>query len=88
LLIVNSRIEKIHSDDLESFKKEANKCKLFECVNKNAHFITLKYGDKFFRVKCDLFKNVPAPKFHVGQKVEIENNSNSETIIFRCHVAL
>jgi hypothetical protein len=38
-------------------------------------FVTLKYGDKLFRVRGDLFKNVPEPKFRVRQKIEIEDES-------------
>ena len=74
-------LDKIHTDDLDGFKKEANNCKVFECVNEDTQFITLKYGEKFFRVKSDIFKNVPMPKFHIGQKVSIINNSGADVVI-------
>jgi len=66
-------IDKIHTDDVDSFKKEAHNCKMFECVKEDNQYITLKYGEKFFRVKPDLFKEVAAPKFVFGQKVILED---------------
>ena len=66
-------IDKIHCDDFDNFQKQMNNCKVFECIDENPDFITLKYGDSLFRVKGDLFKVVPSPKFHIGQSVVIKN---------------
>ena len=74
-------IDLIHPDDLENFRKEANNCKVFQCVNEDAQFITVKYGNALFRVRDSLFKSVPAPKFYFGQKLELEGKSDSEIIV-------
>lgn len=59
----------------------AHNCKVFECIGENAEFITLKYGEKLFRVKGDLFKIVPMPKFHTGQKVRLEEKFKEDVVI-------
>ena len=74
-------LDKIHPNDLDNFKKEAHNCKVFECVNEDAQFITLKYGDNIYKVKNDLFRNVPVPMFRIGQKVQFVEKSDSEVMI-------
>lgn len=63
-------IELIHPDDLESFKKEANNCKVFECIEES-DYLTLNYNDKHYRVKDKLFKPIPSPKYTFGQHIII-----------------
>jgi len=72
--------EKIHIEDLERFKKEAHNCKVFKCIGKDTNYIILEYGVSRYRVKSDLFKIVPNPKFCNGQKVIIKDK-NIEVII-------
>ena len=56
-------VEKIHPDDLDEFKTEANNFKVYECTGETSDYITLKYGEKSFKVKSamnftDLSKEV------------------------------
>jgi len=74
-------IDKIHPDDVDIFIKEANNCKMFECVKENSVFITLKYNERVYRVKKDLFNEVAAPRFAFGQKVKLVDESNQEVLI-------
>ena len=74
-------IDKIHPDDLDNFKRESNNCKVFECLGEEHPFIIIKYGDKSFRVKNDVFRSVPAPKYHIGDRVELLQNSVSNLVI-------
>ncbi len=60
----------IHTEDLEAFKGEASNCKVFACVGEG-EYITLQYSNRYYRVKGQLFKALPAPKFTFGQKVKI-----------------
>ncbi|WP_140402139.1 hypothetical protein [Flavonifractor sp. An306] len=69
----------IHPDDLENFKKEAHNCKVFECIEEG-EYLTLRYGNKHYRVKNKLFAPVPSPKFNFGEKV-ILKGKNIEAII-------
>lgn len=76
---VERGMEFIHPDDLEAFKSEASNCKVFECIKKN-DYLTLRYNDRCYRVKDKLFRPVPTPKFHFGEKVII-NGKDKQAII-------
>lgn len=65
-------INLIYPDDLEAFKREVNNCKVFECIDEG-NYLTLKYNNRFYRVREKLFKPVPMPKFNFGQKVKIKD---------------
>jgi hypothetical protein len=68
-------IEMIHPEDADNFKREtASNCKVFECISESTEYITLKYNDKQFRLRSDLFKTLPAPKFNFGQSVKTKVN--------------
>ena len=66
-------VDLIHPDDLEAFKKVANNGKVFECTEVN-DYITLRYGNKYYRVKDKLFKPVPSPKYNFEESVKIKEN--------------
>jgi len=74
-------LDMIHPDDLERFKKESNNCKVFERVDVNDNYMTLKYGDNIYRVKDNLFREVKPPKFFIGQKVGLLNKEDQNGII-------
>ena len=74
-------IDKIHPDDIDNFKKEAHNCKVFECVEDCSQFITLKYGENQYRVKSELFKEVPTPEFTFGQKVRLKDDLGQDAVI-------
>lgn len=76
---VEHGIELIHPEDLDSFMKEANNCKVFECVGEG-EYITLKYNDNCYKVRDKLFKPVPAPKYNFGNIVRIKNTDEEVTI--------
>lgn len=76
---VERGIELIHPDDLESFKSEVNNCKVFECIEER-DYLTLRYNNRYYRVKAKGFKPVPNPKFDFGQNV-IMNGKDEEAII-------
>jgi len=74
-------IDKIHPDDMEDFKKEANNCKVFVCIDERGQFITLKYGENQYRVKKDLFNEVSNPEFAFGQTVRLKGTPGQDVII-------
>jgi len=75
-------VKKIHPDDLEDFKIiVAYGSKVFECIDEDSRYISIKYGDKVFRVTNDLFKQVSAPKFNIGQNVIIKEKGAEAIII-------
>jgi hypothetical protein len=76
---VERGIELICPDDFESFKKEANNCKVFECINES-DYLTLRYNNNCYRVKDKLFKPVPAPKFTFGQVVKTKDKNEEVSI--------
>lgn len=57
----------VHPDDRETFRREAHNCKVFACVAEGDYY-TVWYH-QYYRVKPELFRPVPKPKFEFGQKV-------------------
>lgn len=49
--------------------------KVFQCISAYEDMITLKYGEKIFRVNSKLYKRVREPLYKVGDKVEIIQKS-------------
>ena len=64
-------IDKVHPDDLGKIKEEQSNTKVYECIDEDDQYITIRYGDKTFRVKDVSFKQVPAPKFDFGEEVKL-----------------
>lgn len=69
----------IHPEDLEAFTQEANNSKVFECIE-DSEYLILKYNSNYYRVKDELFKLVPTPKYNFGEIVKIKE-SGEEAII-------
>ena len=65
--------ELIYPDDLENFRKEMNSCKVFQCIEEG-NYITLKYNDRLYKVKDNLFRPVLVSKFDFGEEIEIVKN--------------
>ena len=55
--------------------------KVFKCISACEDRITLKYGEKVFRVSPKLYKIVKKPLYKVGDKVEIIDKSSIGQII-------
>jgi len=71
----------IFPSDLERFMKFQAKSILFYCIDEDDQYITIKYKDETFRVKPELYKQVPTPKFKYGDKVKMIENPEIEAII-------
>ena len=71
--------EYIHVEDLDAFKEEAHNCKVFACIGEG-EYMTLIYNNRRYRVRAQLFKQVPAPKYNFGQKLRIRKNSEGVTV--------
>jgi len=54
--------------------------KVFECVDES-DTLTLRYGDKFFKVDPQLYKVVNKPKYRIGENVIIISKSKIVEII-------
>jgi hypothetical protein len=55
--------------DLEEFMTLRPNGKVFQCLGLESGFSTIAYGDKIFHVNQKVMKNVPPPKFLIGQSV-------------------
>jgi hypothetical protein len=53
---------------------------VFECVEKNSDYITIRHGNNYFRVRKDLFKAISSPNFYIGQGVLVNNKGMKATI--------
>lgn len=73
--------DSIHPDDLKLFKATASNVKVFECVEEDALWLTLRYGNNSFRVKRKLFKTLLPPRFIFNQKVEVKNKAHEEDAV-------
>lgn len=54
--------------------------KIFKCIDEGER-LTLRYGNKEFRVKPQLYKVVDEPKYKIGDKVKIISSSKIVKII-------
>ena len=54
--------------------------KIFECIDEGER-LTLRYGNKEFRVKPQLYKVVCEPRYKIGDKVKIISSSKIVQII-------
>ena len=72
--------EYIHAEDLDAFREVASNCKVFACVGEE-EYITLKYNNRCYRVRKQLFKPILAPKYTFGQRVSIRKNGEEVTVI-------
>ena len=65
----------VDSDCREDFFTLQPNGKVFQCISAYGDMITLKYGEKVFRVNPKLYKIVREPLHRVGDKVEIIEKS-------------
>lgn len=61
--------EAIHPDDRESFTKQANNTKVFECTKGNDEYNYFRYGESTFRIKATIFAVLPEPKYKFKEDV-------------------
>lgn len=61
----------IDSDNREEFFKLQPNGKVFQCIAMDKRMLTLKYGERLFRVNPKLYRMVKKPLYEVGDKVEI-----------------
>ena len=61
----------VHSDDLDALRSFRPNGRVFNCIDEDESFLVLRYGEVVFRVKPALFKAVPAPKWQIGETVEV-----------------
>ena len=67
--------EMVDYDCREDFFAIQPNGKVFQCISINDEMITLKYGEKIFRVNPRFYKRVQEPRYKVGDKVEIIGKS-------------
>lgn len=63
-------VELVHPDDLQAFRVLMPYGKVFERESEG-EFLTLRYGERRYRVKRELFQPVSAPMYQFGQQVII-----------------
>lgn len=61
----------VHPNDLGRFLKYQGTCYLFQCIDVDDVYITLKLRDETFKVKPDFYKPVPLPKYLPGYQVKL-----------------
>ncbi|MDH3976666.1 MAG: hypothetical protein OEV42_20575 [Deltaproteobacteria bacterium] len=71
----------IHPEDIEKFRKLVPNGKVFECVDDDGQYITLKYADMRYRVLRNIFKPVKEPVRKIGEQVKLRESSTVATIV-------
>ncbi len=61
----------VHPFDLDALRSFHPNGRVFECIAEDDCFLVLRYGEAQFRVRPSLFKEVPAPKWKIGETVEV-----------------
>lgn len=77
--VIEQGTELIHHDDLEDFRKQASNCKVYQCVDVS-EYLTLKYQSRCYRVKAELFRTIPTPRFEFGQSVIIKKSGQKAVV--------
>ena len=67
--------ELVASDCREDFFELQPNGKVFQCILSDDEMITLKYGEKIFRVNSKFYKRVKEPLYKLWDKVEIIEKS-------------
>lgn len=67
--------EMVDADCREDFFALQPNGKVFQCISTHEGMITLKYGEKTFRVNPKFYKRIKKPLYKVGDKVEIIDKS-------------
>lgn len=57
--------------DLKKFRSLSPYGKVFECIDEDSAYVTLRYGEEVYRVKTKLYKQVSAPIFTIGSAVRL-----------------
>jgi hypothetical protein len=69
--------EFVHPADVANFRQLSPYGKVFQRISADEPYIILRYGDRHFRVKPDLFQSVPAPSFGFGQQVSLKSGGKT-----------
>ena len=67
--------EMVEADCREDFFELQPNGKVFQCISTQGNRITLKYGEKVFRVNPKIYKIVKKPLYKVGDRIEIIEKS-------------
>lgn len=65
--------EFIQKQSRDAFLKLKPVGKLFQCVGIDGEYIEILYNEQKFKVKPELFKPTPNPKYHFGENVRIKS---------------
>jgi hypothetical protein len=64
-------VELVHPNDRDSLRELIPHCKVFQVVSNDGAYLTLRQGDKRYRVSPDLFTLIAAPLRSFGQSVRV-----------------
>ncbi|WP_126979966.1 DUF6960 family protein [Saezia sanguinis] len=73
-------LELVHSESQATFPQFS--VRIFRWIHADAEWLTLQYGDDVYKVKPQIFKAVPAPKFVLGEKVFVQRKKQAGNIVF------
>ncbi|CAK7051400.1 DUF6960 family protein [Saezia sanguinis] len=73
-------LELVHSESQATFSQFP--VQIFQCIHADAEWLALQYGDDVYKVKPQIFKAVPAPKFVLGEKVFVQRKQQAGNVVF------
>ena len=65
-------LEKIHPDDREKHKELIGNVAVYHCIGVEDDYIKIAFGERVYRVTSDLFKEVPEPRYKIGDNVKLD----------------
>ena len=71
----------IHIQDLEKIREFHSNGKVFQCIDENIDYITLKYGNDTFRVKPELYSMINEKLLPIGSIVKLKKYPDMNAII-------
>ena len=71
----------IYIQDLEKIRQFHPNGKVFQCIDENLDYITLKFGNDIFRVKPELYKVINKKVLPIGSVVKLKKYPDMDAII-------
>ena len=68
----------IHPEDIDAFRTIRPQARVFRRVCEDGGYLTIQFGERRFRVKPELFRPVPPPRYQIGDRVSVGSHPANE----------
>lgn len=65
----------IHPDDLADYGNYPLDIRVFHCLNSQSGYLTMRYDRETFRIKPEIFDEIPTPHFNFGESIYVRRKN-------------